>query len=300
VGVSLVTIQRQESCLGPADLLSRQSVRLLHESDRDSVLNLLRQSPIDAVHLIGMIEDQGIVNPAHRGQFFGYFEDDMLLAVALLGHSVVIFGNDSSLQPFAQATIDSKAECQIIFGQDNQVEQYATYLENLGRQTRLVRKHQWLVCQKPILSLKQLQLRRATMEELDRVVAIQAEMAFAASGINPRQNDWQGFRSRVADRIQRGRVWVKMEDGQLVFKLDIINQTNSATYIEGVWTHPEHKGKGIATTCVSELIHRLFRKGSVACLVVAPDDKGANRVYEKVGFVPTAAYQSRYLKPLEA
>jgi uncharacterized protein len=300
VGVSLVTIQQQEECVGQAGLMSSPSVRLLQESDRDTLLNLLRQSPVDAVHLMGMIEDHGIVSAAHRGQFFGYFEGNILLGVAILGYSVVIFGDDTSLQPFAQATIESKAECQVIFGQDHQVEQFATHLEGLGRQTRLVRKHQWLVCKQPQLSLQQLQLRRATMEELDRVVAIQADLVFAASGINPRQNDWQGFRIRVAERIQRGRVWVKLEEGQMVFKVDVLNQTSSAAYIEGVWTHPEHKGKGIATTCVSELIHRLFRKGSVVCLVVAPDDKGAIRVYEKVGFVPTAAYQSRYMKPLEA
>jgi uncharacterized protein len=300
VGVSLVTIQRQEECIEQVNLSACGSTRMLLEADRDNVLNFLRQEPVDAVNLIGRIEEYGMINTAHRGQFFGYYEDDGLQGVALLGHSIVIFGNDSSLQPFAQATIESQTECQVIFGHDLQVERFAAHLEECGRQTRLVRRHQWMVCEGPRLPLRQLQLRKATMEELDRVAAVQAEMAFAESGINPRQCDWQNFRNRVAERIQRGKVWVKLEDGQMIFKVDIINRSHSATYIEGIWTHPEQRGKGIATTCVSEIIHRLFRKGSVVCLVVAMEEKGARRMYEKVGFVPTKAYQSRYLKAVGA
>jgi predicted GNAT family acetyltransferase len=300
VGASLITIKRQEQFAGQANLLAYPLVRPLTEFDRDEALTFLRKAPIDAIHLIGRIEDHGMVSAAHRGQFFGYYENEILLGVALLGHSIVIFGNDSSLQHFAQATIECKAECQVIFGSHNQIEKYGTYLENLGRQTRLVRLHQWLVCEHPSLSLKQLQLRRATMEELDALTEIHAEMAFVASGMDPHIRDWQGFRNLMAERIERGRVWVKLEEGQIVFKVDVVNHTKSASYIEGIWVHPEYRGKGIATICVSELVHRLFRKGSVVCLVVAPDEKGAARVYEKVGFVSTGEYQSRYLKPLEA
>jgi predicted GNAT family acetyltransferase len=294
-----VTITRHEQFAGQVDLLTQEAVRLLTESDRNEALDFLRKAPVDAVHLIGLIEDHGIISAAHRGQFFGYYEDGILLGVALLGHSIVIFGNDSSLQYFAQATIESKTECQVIFGPHNQVERYATHLENFGQQTRLVRKHQWLVCEHPFISLKQLQLRRATLEELNTLAEIHAEMVFAASGIDPHIGDWQGFCNRLAERIQRGRIWVKFEDGEIVFKVDVVNQTKSASYIEGIWTHPDHRGTGIATTCVSELIHRLFRKGSVVCLVVALEEKSAQRVYEKVGFVLAGEYQSRYLKPFE-
>jgi predicted GNAT family acetyltransferase len=247
-----------------------------------------------------MIEEHGMCSTAHRGQFFGYFEGDSLQGVALIGHSIIIQGSDSSLLPFAQATIDANAQCLVMIGQDRLVEEFSAHLERLGRQTRLVRKHQWMVCERPLLSLKQLQLRRATMEELERVITVQAEFAFAESGINPRQADWQGFRSRVAERIKSGKVWVKIEDGQMVFKVDIISQSQAATYIEGVWTHPRYRGKGVATTCVSELIHRLFRRGSVVCLIVAQEEKNARMVYEKVGFEPSLEYQTRYFKPVEA
>jgi predicted GNAT family acetyltransferase len=300
VGVSLVTIKRQEQFAGQPNVTTSPWVRLLNEYDRDEVLNFLRKSPINAVHLIGLIEDHGMVNVVHRGQLFGYYEDEILLGVALLGHVTLMYGNDSSLQQFAQTTIECKTESQVIFGPYQQVEKYGGYLENLGRQTRLVRAHQWLVCKQPLLSLKQLQLRRATLEELDRLAEIHAEIAIAASGIDPHVSDWQGFRARIAERIRRGRVWIKLENGQIIFKVDVVNQTKSASYIEGIWAHPEHRGKGVATTCVSELIHRLFRKGSVTCLVVAPHEKSAVKVYERVGFVQTGEYQTRYLKPLNS
>lgn len=300
MGVGLVKIKRQEQFAGQPNMMTSPWVRLLNDCDRDEVLNFLHKSPINAVHLIGLIEDHGMTNVVHRGQFFGYYEDETLLGVALLGHVIVIYGNDSSLQHFAKATIECKAECSVIFGPYYQVEKYGRYLEQLGRQTRLVRAHQWLVCKQPLLSLKQLQLRRATLKDLDRLAEIHAEMALAESGIDPHVRDWQGFRKRVAERIQRGRVWIKLEGEEIIFKVDVVNQTKSASYIEGIWAHPEYRGKGVATSCVSELIHRLFRKGSVTCLVVAPHEKGAVKVYEKVGFMQTGEYQSRYLKPLSS
>jgi predicted GNAT family acetyltransferase len=276
------------------------TLRQLQEEDCEETLAFLSQTPLDAVHLIGMIEDNGIVSPFHRGNLFGYFENKKLAAVALLGHSILLHGKEESFPYFAEAAIDSNTKGHVIFGPRKQVENFWSHLEKHERKTRLVRQHNWYVCGQPFQALRHLQLTQATLEELTVVANAQAEMALEESGIDPRESDSLGFFNRVAERIKRGRIWVKMDDGKVIFKADLISQTQEVSYIEGIWTHPDCRNQGIATTCVSELAHRLLHLGSTPCLVVEPHEEAARRVYERVGFICTDEYQARYLMPLEA
>ena len=48
--------------------------------------------------------------------------------------------------------------------------------------------------------------------------------AFVASHY-PRQSDPEGFRRRTAERIKRQRTWVKLQDGKVVFKVEIVSET---------------------------------------------------------------------------
>jgi uncharacterized protein len=293
-------LAHQNQFAGRGDRVVRQSVFLLTEADREDALTLLNEDPIGAVYLIGMLEDYGVAHTAHRGQFFGYYENRKLAGVAMLGHFILIYGKEDSVPYFAKAAIESKAEGHVIFGPRKQVELFWSYIEKYQMQTRLVRDYHWYVNHRPATSPNRLQLRQARLEDLESVADAHAEMAFEGSGLDPRVTDWQGFHQRIAERIKRGRVWVKIEDGKCVFKADLFNQTAETNYLEGVWTHPDYRGKGIATECLTELVHRLCRKGAVLCLVAELNNRKARRVYEKVGFVPTKEYQARYLKPLEA
>ena len=61
-------------------------------------------------------------------------------------------------------------------------------------------------------------LRLATMEDLHLIAPVHAAMAEAESGINPLEADREGFLSRCGRRITKDRVWVLVEDGELIFK----------------------------------------------------------------------------------
>lgn len=297
---NLKSLERHHQLGESGGRIAQKSVQALSEADREEALALLSEDPIGGVHLMGMLEDYGVVHPAHRGQFFGYYEDHKLAGVAMLGHSILINGTEASYPYFAQASCKAKVQGHVIFGPRQQVESFWSYLEKLGWQTRLVRDYDWLVSHRPAQPLKSLQLRKARIEDLEAVAEAHASMVFEGSGIDPRATDRQGFYHRVAERIKRGRVWLKIEDGKFIFKADLIHQTREASYLEGIWTHPDYRDRGVATNCLAELVHRLFRKGSVPCLIVEVHEKSARRVYEKIGFVQTQAYQARYLKPLTA
>lgn len=278
----------------------RDSVRELGEKDRDRFLKLVATDPLHGVLLLGMIADREICDPAHRGRFYGHFEGDQLTAVALLGHHIVIFGDDSALPYFANKAAEIKAEGHMILGPRAQVEAFWNSLSQYGRKTRMLSDQHWYVCKTPRLPLKQLQLLRANAAELPVVADAHAQMAFDSSGKDPRVVDPQGFLHRVADRIAQKRVWVKIQDGKVVFKADLVCETPAAVYIEGVWTHPDYRNQGIGKSCLAELVHRLRREGRAVCLLTEPTELAAVRVYEKVGFVHMDNYQARFLHPVDA
>jgi len=287
------------STLQPA-AVNHRAVRELDDGDRERVLEFLSQDPMRSVNLRGAITDYGISNPAHRGRFFGYYEDGRLAGVALLGHIISICAEDDALSYFAEKAAEVRAKGHIIFGPRTQVEAFSAHLSRYGRETKAVVEQYWYVCRQPRLPVQQLQLRRANVEELEVVACAQAEMAYEASGTDPRLADPEGFRRRVLGRIEKGRIWVKILDGKVVFKADTHHETPDAAYLEGVWTHPDYRNRGIAKSCMAELVHRLLRKHQSVCLVVEPEEAAARKVYERVGFTYYEDYQSRFLKPLPA
>jgi hypothetical protein len=281
--------------------VSAREVRELSGRDYDRVVALLSEDPLQGVHLKSMVEDHGICHPAHRGRFFGYFEDHGLAGVALLGHLIMIYATSEAeagaLKHFARVAAEIRAKGHVIFGPREQVQALWRRLSQSGRETRLLRDYYWYVCQQPRLPLERMQLRQASLDELEIVAEAHAEMALEESGIDPRLADPEGFRQRVRGRIERRRTWVKLEDGKVVFKAELQSITAEAIYLEGIWVHPEYRSRGIAKSCVTELAHRRLSRQQVLCLVVEPGEQAARHVYEQVGFERYGDYQARYLKP---
>jgi len=137
-------------------------------------------------------------------------------------------------------------------------------------------------------------LRTATREDLEHVVQAQAAMAFEISGVDPLKKDPAGFRERYLRRIEKNRVWVLMEDGQLVFKTDIIADTPQANYIEGVYVRPEDRGKGLGRRCLTELGRILLKRTKALYLFVENDSTKTTSFYLSLGFTVAGQYDLLY------
>ena len=82
-----------------------QTARELVEADLYHASRLLAGAPLASVHLRSMLADNGLLHPSNRGRFYGYFENNQLVAVALLGHAIMIYARPEAeaeaLQYFA-------------------------------------------------------------------------------------------------------------------------------------------------------------------------------------------------------
>ena len=73
-------------------------------------------------------------------------------------------------------------------------------------------------------------------------------------GIDPRIGDGgRGYRRRVAGLIAAGRAWARFERGQVMFKAEVGSQSPAVGQIQGVWVHPDWRGRGIGTAGTAAL-----------------------------------------------
>src|SRR5512132_2669584 len=156
-------------------------VERLANSDELVVLRFLSQRPIHTVTLMGLIHDNGIVSPFNRGTFYGCRDlMGQLEGVALVGHATLMETvSDRALAALAQVA----RECpntHMIMGEKERVADFWSHYSEAGRRQRLACREWLFELSWPVEAREPVQgLRRANMAELELVMPIQAELAFA-------------------------------------------------------------------------------------------------------------------------
>jgi predicted GNAT family acetyltransferase len=140
------------------------------------------------------------------------------------------------------------------------------------------------------------ELRPATLGDLDLVMPVQAKMAKQESGVDPLETDPQGFAERCRRRIDLGRTWVLIKDEQLIFKAEVVADTNALAYLEGVWVNPAERGQDYGVQCLSDLCYRLLRDRTSVCLLVNEVNVAAQSVYKRAGFRLQSTYDTIFLR----
>ena len=268
----------------------------LGNSESAEVLAYLERRPIHTAYLAGLIRDNGIESALNRGTFYGYRNQlGELEGVALIGHATLMeSSSDQAIQAFAQTAQHCQSVHLIMF-EENQIEKFwAGYsipgqeMHHAGRQ--LLFELRW-----PIEVSKVSNLRLANIEDLPLLIPVHAEMAREESGVDPREQDADGFCQRYARRIEQGRTWVLIEDGKLVFKAEVLAETPETTYVEGVWVNPEVRRQGYGRRCMSQLARMLLWRTKSICLFVNDENEDTQRFYKQAGYHLRSVYDTVFL-----
>jgi len=270
----------------------------LTEDDRNEVLAFLAERPVHTVCIAGFIRDNGLVSPHNRGTFYGCRNSEgRLEGVALIGHATLIEARTLRAMEEFGLVAHGYQRTHIILGEKDKVEQFWNYYADEGQEMRLA-------CRELLFELRYAMqvraevegLRRATLEDLERIAPVQASMAEEESGTNPLEVDPEGFRARCARRIEMGRVWLMEEDGRLVFKADIQADTPDVVYLEGVWVNPSERGKGIGRQCLRQLCQDLLLRTKSVCVLVNEENQRAHTFYRMCNFKMRGVYDSIFLQ----
>ena len=277
------------------------SVDRLMNGEEAEVLEFLAQRPIHTVAMMSLINDNGLVSPLNRGTFYGCRDrNGTLEGVALVGHATLMETiSDRALAALAHVA-QQCAGTHMIMGEKERVADFWGHYAAAGRQQRLACREWLFELSWPVEARESVEgLRRATEAELELVMPVQAELAFAESGVNPLQTDPEGFRKRCLRRIEQGRTWVVIENGKLIFKADVISRTAEVNYLEGVWISEDRRTNGNGLRFMSDLMRRLLEDTKSICLLVNETNKLAQNFYRKCGFHFRATYETIFLPRLE-
>jgi uncharacterized protein len=277
-------------------------IEALTNRHQAEILDFLAARPLHTVYLAGFILDNGVVNPLNRGSFYGYRNSSgQLEGVALIGHATLFeIRSTEALAAFARVAQNSSST-HMLMGEMEKVEHFWNLYNEGGQAPRVMCRELLFEHRFPVEVKKPVQgLRRATLRDLEKLLPVQAEMAFEESGVNPMEKDPNGFRLRCARRIEQGRVWVLFEQGRLVFKADIMSDTPEVVYLEGIYVAPEDRGQGMGSRCLSQLTRNLLARTKTVSLLVNEQNEKASEFYLKAGFKLRAHYDTIFLQQVAA
>lgn len=274
------------------------SVQPLTGGEESAVLAFLAERPLHTVVMSGFIRDNGLESPYNRGTFYacrnarGEFE-----GVALIGHAMFMeIRSFAALKVFAHLA-QSCRRAHMIMGEQEKIEHFWNYYSEGGQPPRLFCREILFEQRWPVQALEPVpSLRPATLDDLLLVMPVHAALAYEESGVNPLDADPQGFRVRCERRIKQERVWVWVEQGQLIFKADIIAETPDVIYLEGVYVDLKERGKGYGSRCLSQMARSLLQRTVAISLLVNEEHRGAQAFFQKAGFKRRGYYDTIFLQ----
>jgi GNAT superfamily N-acetyltransferase len=255
-------------------------------------MEFLSIRPVHTVVMTSFINDNGLVSELNRGDFYGYWDRyGVLQGVALIGHSTLVEARtDDALQALALAARSPRVPIHLIMSSGTAADRFWNYLCGYQNEPRLSCTELLFEVGFPYLVQNcEFELRPARAEELEQIAIAQAEVSEIECGINPMLKDRDGFLKRVMRRIEQGRIFVVFDGGKLVFKADIIAETDKVAYLEGVYVAPDHRGQGIAPKCLSKLCLDLLGRVENVCLLSNVEFKSAHRSFARAGMRKTDA-----------
>jgi len=272
---------------------------MLENKHRSELLAFLARRPIHTVCMASFVQDNGVVSPLNRGTFYGYRGNSGTLeGVALVGHSTLIeTESEAALRAFAELS-QKAAPSHLIRGERQMIDRFWLYYAELGHQARLTCHEQLFQCQSaPQLGGPQPDLRPATLQQLNQVAEINAEMILAECGVDPLVKDPEGFVARLSRRIAQGRIWTWQRDNKVIFKADIFAETPEMMYLEGVFVSPQERGRGVGQRSLTHLSRLLLQRSKSLCLLINEDKASLQHFYKSAGFQTKGTYETIYFTP---
>jgi uncharacterized protein len=93
----------------------------------------------------------------------------------------------------------------------------------------------------------------------------------------------------LSRRIPEGNVFLWEIDGKPVSTACKNRSTEHGSTVGGVYTPPELRGKGYATSCVAELSRQILQSGKLFCTLYTDlSNPTSNAIYKKIGYVEVA------------
>jgi len=263
------------------------TVRRLQVADADAALRLLDTEPVVNVYL----RSEARLGALRSGVWYGVEADGGRLDALCAGGPLwVPWLGDVGLAPLLASALGQLPPPRMIVGPRDHV--LALQGARPGWTPREVRDPQ------PLMVLRRGELRvrgdervrRGELADLDLLTVAAAAMHREEMGIDPLAIDPLGWRARMAALVERRWSFVWAEGAEIVFKAELSAWTPEVCQVQGVYTDPQRRGRGIGTRGMAAVCERLLEAVPVCSLYVNAYNATAVRLYERLGFSTVADF----------
>ncbi|NUU22199.1 MAG: GNAT family N-acetyltransferase [Streptomycetaceae bacterium] len=278
-------------------MLSSVSTKVLDGTDLPAVLELLDRDPVTNVFVASRVHLAGADPWRLGGELWGYYQSGRLASLCYAGANLVpVEAGPDAIRSFAERARRQGRRCSSIVGPAAAAANLWGLLEPAWGPAREVRPVQPLmVATDPSRSVvPDPRVRRVRRDEIDIVMPACVAMFTEEVGVSPLIGDGGAlYRARVAELVNSGRAFARIEDGRVVFKAEIGAVTPYACQIQGVWVAPDRRGEGLSEIGMAAVLEYALREvAPVASLYVNSYNLPARAAYRKVGFAETGAFMS--------
>ncbi len=263
-------------------------VRQLREADRAAVERVLGAHPIVAAQVAERVVTHGLGWRAD-GRLFGYGGNlrsvDSLLWCG--GQVTPIAADEAAIAGFSDLVEGWPRVCASLVGPADGVLAMWARLRPSWGPCRTVREEQPLMlADKPPAQRGDPLVRPVRPDEVDVLFPASVAMYTEEVGVSPLGDDGgRGYRSRVRELVEKGRAYARVIDGQVVFKAELAVITRHTVQLQGVWVHPEWRGRGVARAGLATVVREALRRHApTVSLYVNAFNEPARKVYARLGF----------------
>jgi uncharacterized protein len=271
-------------------------IRVLGRADLDLFLGLAQRNPIVNAFVDYRARTTNLEPRWLGGEMWGLFRDGELVAACHAGANLVpVQCSPEDARAFAHHASTRRRTSSTIVGPHDAVEAFWHGIADLWGAPREMRWRQpHLVIDGPPLVAPDPLVRTTTADDLAELYPACVAMYTEEVGVSPEHGGAADlYRARVAQLIQRGWSFARMDGGRLVFKAEVACVTPYAAQIQGVWVPSDLRGQGRATSGMAAVVEAVRRDIAPAVsLYVNEWNAPARAAYERVGFVETARFST--------
>lgn len=265
------------------------TVEELGPKDADALRALLTRDTPHNLYLLGIVEEFGITpKPGRRPfAFYGRFDKRELTSALFVGGDgglVIPAANDAQEAAAIAEALAGKVKLRSCMGDQVAVDAVVRHLAT-GRPRTQLTQRLFRVSADDLGPFTNPTLRLAVEGDLDRVLPLASACVKEMLGRDPLEEDPEGYRARVLQRIRGRRTYVLELDGRIIFKIDVGSRSQYGAELEALYTAPEERRRGHATLSLGQICRHLLSSIPRLTLRVDENNPSLAGVARKVGFV---------------
>jgi predicted GNAT family acetyltransferase len=277
-------------------VLRTSQVRVLDDRHLDEAIAILDADPVSNVFVSSRVHAAGLDAARLGAQMWGYHRDGRLVSLCYSGANLVPVAADAeSVRHFADKARSQGRRCSSIVGLVAPVTRLWNALRPAWGPARAIRPAQPVMCTtSPPPVAPDPQVRRVTMGDFDTLYPACVAMFTEEVGISPQSGDGGVlYRARVAELIRSGRAFARIEAGRVVFKAEIGAVTPYACQVQGVWVHPDLRGRRYAVHGMAAVVAEALRTVAPSVSLYVNDfNAPARATYRRVGLHDVDTFMS--------